>query len=150
MDRAVSVRKFEAEVRSLQEETAGFVAARGWTIVAAEYPVLAVIYRHPGTARQIEFRFTCDDWDQVAPSLTLHDATDGRELAWEEWPKGGWSAGSPHPLTGKPFLCLPGIREYHSHSSHIGDTWDGYRLRGTYRLRDILERVYQRFGDTGG
>ena len=150
MDQAVSLRKFESEVRSLEVEAADFAAAKGWRIVAASYPVLSVVLRHSGSDREIEFRFACDDWDGQPPSLTLHDPEDGRELTWEEWPKDGWVVHELHPSTGKPFLCLPGIREYHTHNSHLNDRWDGYRLRGSYRILSIIDRVQQRFEDSGG
>ena len=149
MDREVSRRKFDAEVRSLKNETGPYISAKGWKIVASTYPILAVVLRHFRSTRQIEFRFNCDDWDELPPSLTLHDPKDGRELAWSQWPQGGWDVHDTHPSTRKPFLCLPGIREYHSHLSHLG-TWEGYRQRGTHRLRDIIDRVQQRFEDTGG
>ena len=150
MDRAVSVRKFEGEIRALEAEASGYVLAKGWKVVESTYPTLAVVLRHSRTARAIEFRFTCDDWDGLPPSLTLHHP-DGREaLSWEEWPKGGWVVHASHPFVARPFLCLPGIREYHTHTSHLGDSWEGFRLRGTYRLRDIIDRVQQRFEDSNG
>ena len=150
MDRAVSLRKFEAEVRSLRAEAAPYAAARGWTIVDSTYPTLAVVLRHPSSNREVEFRFHCDDWDEQPPSLTLHYPEEGRELSWEDWPRGGWDVHQSHTSTGKPFLCLRGIREYHTHSSHLNDRWDGYRLQDTYRLRNIVDRVQQRFEDSNG
>src|SRR5258706_394570 len=35
-----------------------------------------------------------------------------------------------HPDTGRPFLCLPGIREYHNHPQHTGDDWLLHRAVG--------------------
>lgn len=150
MDKAVSLRKFEAEIRSLQIEAAAFVCAKSWRIASAIYPVLAVVLRHRRCGREIEFRFACNDWDELPPSLSLHDPDDGREFSWSDWPKGGWTVHASHPSTGKPFLCLPGIREYHTHPSHLCDKWEGYRLRRTHRLRDIVNRVDQRFSDSEG
>ena len=150
MDPAVSLRKFEGEVRSLKTEAADYAAAKGWRITAATYPMLSVALRHAASNREIDFRFACDGWDGQPPSLSLHDPEDGRELTWEEWPKDGWVVHESHPSTGKPFLCLAGIREFHTHPSHLSDGWDGYRLRGTYRLRDIVDRVQQRFEDSRG
>ena len=151
MDKAVSRRKFEAEARALQtEEAAAFVCAKGWRLVSATHPTLAIVLRHRRSGREIDFRFVCDDWDDLPPSLSLHEPEDGREFSWEEWPKGEWVVHASHPTTEKPFLCLPGIREYHTHSSHVGDKWEGYRARGTYRLRDIVDRVDQRFNDSNG
>ena len=36
------------------------------------------------------------------------------------------------------------------HSSHLRDKWEGYRLRDSYRLRGIVDRVDQRFNDSRG
>ena len=65
MDRAVSVRKFDAEIRAFKTEAAAYVSAKGWMIVGATYPVLAGVLRHSRSTREIEFRFTCDDWDEI-------------------------------------------------------------------------------------
>ena len=150
MDKAVSKRKFEAEIRSLKSEAAAYVSVKGWRSVSETHPLLAIALRHCRSSREIEFRFTCDDWDELPPSLALYNSEDGRELQWAEWPQGEWSVHNTHPSTNKPFLCLPGIREYHTHPSHVGDKWEGYRLRGTYRLRDIIDRVHQRFNNSDG
>ena len=149
MDNAVSLRKFVAETRLLETEASAYVATKGWKIASAAYPTLGVVLRHSRSERELEFRFRCDDWDEEPPSLALHDPRDGRELLPTEWPRGnGWH--HKHPTSGKPFLCLPGIREYHTHRSHVRDRWDGYRLRGTYRLRDIVDRVHQKFELSSG
>ena len=150
MDRLVSIRKFESEILALEAEAAGYVSAKGWKVVESTYPTLAVVFRHSRSTREIEFRFTCEDWDELPPSLSLHHPDSGEALRWEEWPQGGWVVHNSHPSTGRPFLCLPGIREYHTHTSHLRDSWEGYRLRGTYRLRDIMDRVQQRFEDSNG
>lgn len=49
-----------------------------------------------------------------------------------------------HPTEGVPFLCLPGIREYHSHPQHSGDDWLLHRERGDGRLAVICDRVWRR------
>lgn len=42
-----------------------------------------------------------------------------------------------------PFLCLPGIREYHEHPAHSGDSWLLHRDRGEGKLYFILEKLYK-------
>jgi hypothetical protein len=49
-----------------------------------------------------------------------------------------------HPQTGRPFLCLPGVREYHSHHEHTGDDWLLHRGRGTGTLAALCEEIWQR------
>ena len=150
MDKAVSIRKFDRAVQSLNNQAALFVGERGWSVVAAVYPLLSVVFKHPRSGREIGFRFNCEDWDELPPSLTLHDPECGQELRWEDWPREAWSVLDCHPITGKPFLCLKGIREYHTHNSHLGDLWENYRPLSSYGLLSIIDRVQQRFNDSNG
>ncbi len=150
MDASVSRKKFERGVAVVDPTADDAISLGGWALREWAYPHLRIVFTHPKSRREVEFRFSFDGWDQQPPSLALHDPVTGLELPWEKWPKGGWSAGNPHPTTNKPFLCLPGIREYHIHSSHLNDPWENYRTRASYHLSHILHRVWQRFGDTNG
>jgi hypothetical protein len=150
LDPAVSQRKFEREMELLRGEAINFVHAAGWEIMTAGFPELSIIFTHPRSTRHVGFRFQFDGWDEQPPSLTLFDPDTKAELPWDKWPQGGWTVGNPHPVTKKPFLCLPGIREYHIHSSHVSDLWDNYKAKGSYTLAFIVDRVWQRFKDTNG
>jgi hypothetical protein len=44
-----------------------------------------------------------------------------------------------------PFLCVPGVREYHEHPAHSGDVWLLHRGTGAGRL-DMLLNVLHQFG----
>jgi hypothetical protein len=150
VDPAVSKRKFGRELEIIRSQAAGFVEAAAWDFVDTTYPALAVVFPNPRTKRRIGFRFLCDNWDDLPPSLSLFDPETGEELPWSKWPQQGWPAGQSHPTTGKPFLCLPGIREYHTHSSHLNEPWSNLRGRESYLLRYILHRVHSRYGDSHG
>lgn len=41
-----------------------------------------------------------------------------------------------------PFYCIPGVREYHNHSAHSGDSWFLYRTRGEGNLLFIIDQLY--------
>ena len=41
-----------------------------------------------------------------------------------------------------PFFCIPGIREYHNHPAHSGDSWFLYRKKGEGELLFILDQLY--------
>ncbi len=41
-----------------------------------------------------------------------------------------------------PFLCLPGVREYHEHPAHSGDAWELHRAAGAGRFVRLLEIIY--------
>jgi hypothetical protein len=49
-----------------------------------------------------------------------------------------------HPATLQPFLCLPGIREYHSHPQHSGDDWLLHRHLREGDLLVVCERIWRR------
>jgi len=44
-----------------------------------------------------------------------------------------------------PFLCVPGVREYHHHPGHSGDSWLLHRGTGVGRLFFVLD-VLHRYG----
>lgn len=73
--------------------------------------------------------------EPAAPAVRAPDVTDGgvRDALVDG-----------HPDTGRPFLCLPGIREYHTHPQHTGDDWLLHRTSGTGRLPVICERIWRR------
>jgi hypothetical protein len=41
-----------------------------------------------------------------------------------------------------PFFCIPGVREYHAHSAHSGDSWFLYRKQGEGELLFIIDQLY--------
>jgi hypothetical protein len=46
--------------------------------------------------------------------------------------------------TGLPFLCIPGIREYHNHPAHTGDSWLLHRMKGGEgTMGFILDKLYE-------
>ena len=150
MDLEVSRRKFAREMQALNEKASEFIRLRGWVVKGSDYPNFFLMFTHPTSHRAVEFRFFCDDWDELPPSLKLFDPESGEELPWSRWPQGGWNAADSHPTLGGPFLCLPGIREFHVHTSHLNDKWEGLRGRDSYSLLHIVERVRQKFGETNG
>jgi hypothetical protein len=42
---------------------------------------------------------------------------------------------------GKLFICLRGLREYHEHPQHNGDSWYLYRLKGKGDVLTILDQL---------
>ena len=49
----------------------------------------------------------------------------------------------PHPRWDRPFLCLPGTFEYHTHPQHDGDPWVGARRHnGEGRLDLLTNRLW--------
>ena len=48
-----------------------------------------------------------------------------------------------HPDTNRPFFCVPGIRQYHDHPQHSGDSWLLHRDTGAGSLATICDRVWR-------
>lgn len=49
-----------------------------------------------------------------------------------------------HPETGRPFLCLPGVLEYHTHPEHNDGSWlSQYRQEGAGRLATIADFLWR-------
>jgi hypothetical protein len=99
-------------------------------------------------ARAFVLRIDLAGYDQQPPSVTFHDARSMALLpfaeipALQERPDGGEARSivvEAHQGTRLPFLCLPGVREYHSHPQHSGNTWALYR--DAINPYAILDRV---------
>lgn len=43
----------------------------------------------------------------------------------------------------KPFFCIPGVREYHQHPAHSGDSWMLHRTKGEGKLCVLIEQLYK-------
>lgn len=53
-----------------------------------------------------------------------------------------------HPLTRRPFFCVVGTREFHSHPQHSGDLWLVRRTSGHGSLATICERLWRAMAST--
>jgi hypothetical protein len=83
----------------------------------------------------------CDNWNELPPSVELLEADGTAMMAIPQGPTGVFNA-SAHPVTRKPFICMAGSREYHTHSSHTTDLWDNYKDKSGYDLGDILGQLW--------
>jgi hypothetical protein len=48
-----------------------------------------------------------------------------------------------HDPNDVPFVCVPGVREYHEHPAHTGDSWLLRRGRGEGTLYFVLDVLYR-------
>lgn len=101
-------------------------------------------------ARAFGVRFGLDDFDQLPPSVTFRDAWTWDVLRHRDLPTGVFvdEHGTPtrvlqerHPVTGLPFLCVPGTREYHSHPEHTGNAWVLHRE--AFAFFDLVNLVWR-------
>lgn len=120
---------------------ADLCASRGWTIIAASYPTLEVQFDAAGrTAMRV--RLLCDQWNELPPSIVLLDGTGQLLGSPPATPRGQFNP-SAHPTTGRPFVCMVGSREYHTHPSHTGDRWANYRDHPSYTLGGIVTQLWR-------
>lgn len=167
VDPAVSRQKFDREVavyRKLEDEH----VKRGWFLLKAEFPEVFVVFAAPKLSPAcvvlgVVLDFT--DYDFQPPSVRLvHPFTrvpyKYRELpnklvrtvlnpAPPEAAMQGAVIATPqalmiaHTPDEVPFLCLPGVREYHNHPGHSGDLWALRRSTAEGTLFFLLSQIYK-------
>ena len=171
VDPAVSRAKFDREIADYISIEADY-RARGWFLVKAHWPVAVVVLASkktipPAIVTAVQFDYS--NYDAEPPSVRLVDPFSGRFLLSKELPTrlprmipgpelpipgpGGakaqlntaqelMQAHSPDEL---PFLCVPGVKEYHDHPGHSGDPWEIHRSTGEGRLVHLLD-VISKYG----
>lgn len=131
MHEALARAIFDRDVAALTDKS----AARQKLIVhERSFPVLDVTIEH---RRPLRLRLQADGWDETPPSIVLLNP-DG-SLWTGPLPGGVFNA--PHPSTGRPFICMRGVREYHTHPSHLNEHWDNYRRQDGMSLVGILMQL---------
>ena len=138
MHAAASRALFEDEVRNLTSELA---RRRDWVFHSLDYPVIDCSFTASGRT-PLRVRLTCDEWNDLPPSIGLHAADATVLSALPSNPSGVFNT-NPHPLTGRPFICMRGSREYHTHSSHITDLWSNVKESDAFSLGGILHQLWR-------
>lgn len=167
---AVSQAKFDAELDAyfgLRRE----YESRGWLLIEAQFPTVVVAManptiRPPAIICGVLFDYT--NYDAQPPSVRLVDPFTRTPYRLGELPTtlnraapaqiidlpGGAQAGNlqlhtvqplmqAHDADEIPFLCIAGVREYHEHPGHSGDSWELHRSSGAGRLVRLLEIVHR-------
>jgi hypothetical protein len=169
VDPEVSRAKFDREVaefRALETE----YRARGWFLLHAAFPEVVVAMaapqlKPPAIVTGVRLDYT--NYDASPPSLRLVSPFTGEPYRFNElltvmkrtvpialpgMPAGQqvvvnqqvplMQAFGPEEI---PFLCLAGVREYHEHPAHSGDSWELHRASGAGRLVRLLD-IIQKYG----
>lgn len=152
IDPQISRRKFLLELEKLSAMEA-HNRKRGVILIKAEFPDIIVSFManqlHPAPLI-FTVRFNFDNYDLEPISVRfinlftgepinhqlsfLHkiDGTDQLQNYVQKEP------------TGLPFLCLPGVREYHDHPAHSGDSWLLHRNKGGEgTLGYLIDKLHQ-------
>jgi hypothetical protein len=153
----VTQAKFNEQLDRWHDNEATF-ARRGWLLLSAgdlnvEVGFLQMVAMGAGTIPVMTACVRLDYWnfDLWPPSLTFLDPltrqpgpppvrapdrvspTEVRDALIDQ-----------HPATLQPFLCLPGIREYHTHPQHSGDDWLLHRHMREGDLAVVCDRIWRR------
>lgn len=138
MHPAVSRGLFESAVGRLPPDLA---PKRLWTFHQLAYPIVDCQFDKPDrTSMRLRMDFT--EWDDLPPSITLHAADGTPQTSLMPNPTNVFNAG-PHPSLRRPFICMAGSREFHSHTSHINEKWDQYRGKPGFDVFEILHKLWQ-------
>lgn len=137
MHPAASKALFDAEVAALPGR---LLDQRGWILNSAMYPLLDCSFTAP-ERKTLRLRLACDDWNDLPPSISLLDSAGSQLTRGPTDPKGVFN-NSAHPSTGRPFICMRGSREYHTHSSHVNDLWAPLRSDPRYTLFNIVGQIW--------
>ena len=156
VDPEVSRAKFDEEVASHRAQGADNLA-RGILLLDATFPKVLVAFAavrlRPAPlvgAAEIDFA----DYDFRPPSVRFVDPFTRRPLTSKEITmpvlRRVVPPASPpfvsllvsHGPDDIPFLCLPGVREYHDNPGHSGDSWFLHRKGGEGSLAFILEKIW--------
>lgn len=155
VDSEVSHRKFERELELWRDQEDAY-RRRGWLMLGqGELTVdIGFLARVPLAGGSLPAMTACvrvefTNFDLWAPSVefiepftseyaaplvqALVDSDEGpRELVVQS-----------HPGTGRPFFCVPGVRQYHEHPQHSGDSWLLHRQTGEGSLATICDRLWR-------
>jgi hypothetical protein len=153
---AVTASKIERDLAAWRAN-AGVYRQRGWILLGQNDVTIDVgflarvaVGRSGMPIMTVAIRLDYTNYDLWPPSVTFIDPYTGepaRPLVQALDEADGLVNDvliDQHPATGMPFLCLPGIREYHMHPQHTGDDWLLHRTTGAGNLHVICDRVWRR------
>lgn len=136
MHRAAAKALFDKQT----EFSSALLVERHWEVLGREFPLLDVVFAAPGR-RLLRLQLSCPDWNEVPPAILLLDRDGKHPSAIPRDPNGVFNA-SAHPGTGRPFICMRGSNEYHTHPSHVNDPWEQLRGKSAYDLGGIVTQVW--------
>jgi hypothetical protein len=128
---------FDEQVAALSPALA---QRRQWIFHSFDFPLIDCSFTSSGRTT-LRVQFHCDEWNDLPPSISLH-AADGAFLTATPPNQTGVFHAGPHPLTNRPFICMRGSREFHTHPSHVSDLWENAKNGSSFTLGGILTQVW--------
>lgn len=155
VDPAVTALKVDREIEQWNENAVVY-RKRGWILLSRRDNELEVGFLAQLPLGQISVpvmaacvHLSYENYDLWPPSLEFIDPVTGDYVvptvpAVISTPEGPRNLlVGQHPETRRPFLCVPGIRQYHDHPQHSGDPWLLHRASGEGSLVTVCERVWR-------
>lgn len=149
IDSKVSEIKFNREVENLLS-LQSILRKQGWIIESTIFPIVRVSFIAtkifpPIIPLTVDVDFT--NYNIWAPSVRFLNSVTFEPIYLPGLRKAaegdiGNIIITGHPTTGEPFICLPGVREYHNHPEHNGNSWDLCRYTGEGSLYFLLEKIW--------
>jgi hypothetical protein len=169
VDPEVSRAKFDREVAAYRKLEATY-RKRGWLLLDAAFPEVFVAFaaiklRPAPIVAAVIVDFT--DYDLQPPSVRFVDPFTRERLTasnigFQMLRRPAMPGAAPEMIAAMiqqgaiqlsamlqynkpddfPFLCLPGVREYHDNPAHTGDSWLLHRGSGEGSLVFILEKIW--------
>lgn len=165
VDPSVSRTKFDREVENYLR-TQPDNLRRGWWLLKAEFPDVLIAFV-TGKTQPASVVFGAiinfSDYDLIPPSVRLVNPFTLQPYSFKALPTRlprrvsapvpegvaeGMAVGfqvqdlmTAHGVDEVPFLCLPGVREYHDHPGHSGDPWLLHRGGAEGTLYFLVEKI---------
>lgn len=160
VEESVSLKKFEREVREWRQQSAEHTK-RGIFLLEAEFPKVFVVFAAShlipaSVIFAVEIDFT--NYNLWPLSVRFVQPFSRDPFVPSNLPKFLRISPSPdhNPATprveqavmfqedkGEAFLCMAGVREYHNHPAHNGDSWLLHKGTGMGTLFHILDKLHE-------
>lgn len=164
----VTLSKFNQELAAFHLIEAEW-RKRGIILMKSEFPTAEFIFIVPNlrpltVAFAVKIDFT--NYDVEPASVKFIDPLNGTPILLKDLPVRFYQPGeivqAPMQMPGlpplqmqqpprlvlmgadqdEPFICIPGVREYHNHPAHTGDSWLLHRGGGEGTLAFLLDQLY--------
>lgn len=134
----VSKTLFEEEISLWPSDLA---KAYDWILHSVAYPLIDCEFIRADRT-PLRVKLLCDEWDDLPPSISLLNS-DGEFLTTLQPNPTGVFNPSAHDRTGRPFVCSPGSREFHTHPGHLNEPWAQFKGKPDFSLGAILIKLWR-------